>query len=265
VLLAACTAIKLGYENLPRLVQWQADRYLSLDSSQESLVNRHAKSLQRWHRQNLLPVYADFLRRVEEELLNPVSAVQVAEWRRTVVAGWPPIAEQAAPAVAELAVTLRPAQLAHLREAIARANDKSAREYRPADPARRQDARYRRLVDRAESLLGDTSDAQRRLMRESAAALAAGDDVWWRARLARQEALLALLDDLATEKPEPAEATRRARAVLAGLFGDQARDAATPGDELTAAVLALATPAQRRRAVSRLDEYRQDFRLLATR
>ena len=68
LLVTACNAIKLGYENLPRLVEWQADRFLSLDNEQEALVNRHAKSLQRWHRQNLLPVYAEFLQRVEEEL-----------------------------------------------------------------------------------------------------------------------------------------------------------------------------------------------------
>ena len=77
--LAACTALKLGYENLPRLVEWQADRFLSLDGEQEAMVTRHSKVLQRWHRRNQLPVYADFVRRVEQEVQAPVTAVQVAE------------------------------------------------------------------------------------------------------------------------------------------------------------------------------------------
>lgn len=288
LLLTSCSAMKLGYENLPRLVEWQVDRFLSLDDDQEALVIRHAKVLQRWHRQNLLPVYADFLRQVEEELRTPVTAGQVAEWRQTVVAAWAPIAERLAPAVAEVAVTLRPEQLVHLRDAMAKANEKAAREYRPADPAKRVAARYKRLVDRAESLLGDTSDDQKQLMRQSAVAMAANEGAWWQARLGRQKAILDLLGNLSTERPDGEEALRRARLVLADLFVDH--DAAAPvpvapkpgaaerlalrtdlqaasaaGDELTARVLALATPEQRQRMVRRLDGYRQDFRLLAAR
>ncbi len=267
LLLASCTAVKLGYENLPRLIQWQADRYLSLDSAQADLVNRHARSLQQWHRRNLLPVYADFLRGVEEEIRNPVTASQVAEWRRTVVEAWVPIADRLAPAVAELALTLRPEQIAHLREVIAKTNDKAAREYRPADPAKRQEARFKRLVSRTESFLGDPVEAQRQVMRQSAASMTATEDVWWQARLARQAVIVDLLDDLSTNKPEIGEATRRTRLVLAGLFSDQGllQSAATAGDELTVKLLALSTPEQRQRAITRLGEYRQDFRLLAAR
>ena len=218
LLVTGCSAIKLGYENLPRLVQWQADRYLSLDTDQEALVNRHAKALQRWHRQNLLPVYAEFLREVEEEVHSPVTPGQVAGWRRTVVSAWAPLAEQLAPAVAEVAVTLRPAQLARLRDELAKSNEKAAKRYRAIDPAERQEARYQRLVERAESFLGDVNDAQKQLMREAAAAMASNEDAWWQTRLARQEAILALLEGLAKEKPEAAVATRRTRLALASLF-----------------------------------------------
>ncbi|HZH06900.1 MAG TPA: DUF6279 family lipoprotein [Lautropia sp.] len=291
LLAGACSAVKLGYENLPLVVGWQADRYLSLDDDQEALVSRHAKLLQRWHRRSLLPVYADFLRQVEEELGNPVTAGQVAGWRQRVVSAWLPLAEQAAPAVAEVAVTLRPEQLAHLQKALVRANAKSDAEYRPPDPAKREQARYARLVERAESLLGDTTSAQKELMRNSAAAMARSEDAWWRARLARQKAVVDLLTELAAEKPPAAEATRRARVVLAGLFShhdSKSASSAVPasgapestdhralrltveraseaGDDLTAGLLALATPEQRRNAVKRLHSYRQDFHLLAAR
>jgi hypothetical protein len=290
LLLAGCTALKLGYENLPRLVEWQVDRFLALDADQEALVMRHAKALQRWHRQALLPVYADFLRGVEQEIHAPVSATQVAQWRQTAVSSWAPLAERLAPAVAEVALTLRPEQLAHLDKALAKSNDKAAAEYRPADPAKRQVARYKRLVERTETFLGDTNDAQRKLMRESAAAMSKSEDDWWQARLARQKAIVELLTQLSTEKPPLADATRRARLVLAGLFddmdaradgaGERTPQAASPerqvlrtrvlaasatGDDLTARLLALATPEQRQHLVRRLDGYRQDFHLLAAR
>jgi hypothetical protein len=291
LLMSACTAVKLGYENLPLVAEWQADRFLSLDGEQEALVTRHAKSLQRWHRRNLLPVYADFLRRVEEELRHPVTAGQVAAWRQTAVRTWAPLAEEAAPAVADLAVTLRPEQLAHLRKALAKANEKSAAEYRPADPVKRREARYDRLVERTESLMGSASDEQKQLIRTSAAAMAVNEDSWWQARLARQKTIVDLLTNLATEKPDPAEATRRARVALLSLFSyhdasfesiaattlappesasqrslrADVEAASVAGDELTAGVIALATPAQRRQMFKRLDGYREDFSLLAAR
>ena len=284
---AACSTLKLGYENLPRLATWQADRYLALDDEQEALVTRHVGELQRWHRQNLLPVYAGFLGRIEEEVRSPVTATQVAAWRRELVDGWKPLARQLAPAVAELAVTLRPEQLAHLRSAIARANEKAAEKYHPADPARRPTVRYRNLVERTESFLGEASEIQMAAIHESLPASLDQAERWWRARFARQKAVVGLLEALALEKPAPAEAERRARSVLVGLFDDMdgreqdqaaegARDgvrgragaqaaAPSPGDVLTARVLSLATPQQRRHLVSSLRDYRNDFRLLAAR
>lgn len=266
-LLAACNTVKFGYEQLPRLVQWQADRFLSLDNEQEALVNRHARSLQRWHRQNLLPVYAEFLQRVEEELRTPVSVAQVAVWRQTAVDGWTPIAEKMSPAVAELALTLRPQQIDYLVKAIDKSNRKMAEEYRPADPVKRQDARYKRLLERAETFMGDVSEVQKQQIRKSAAEMASTEDAWWQSRLARQKAIVDLLAGISSEQPPLEEATRRVRVVLSGLFNHHRAGTTTDaaGDELTVRLLALATPEQRRSVVRRLGGYRQDFHLLAAR
>ncbi len=266
-LVTACNAIKLGYENLPRLIEWQADRYLSLDNEQEALVNRHAKSLQRWHRQNLLPVYAEFLQRVEEELRTPVSVAQVAGWRQAAVDGWTPIAERVSPAVAELALTLRPQQIDHLVKAIEKANRKTADEYRPADPAKRVEARYKRLVERTETFMGEVNDAQKEQIRTAAAAMAGTEDAWWKSRLARQKAIVDLLAGISKEQPPIDAATHRVRVVLSGLFNHHRAGSTidSAGDELTVRLLALATPEQRRSVVKRLDGYRQDFHLLAAR
>lgn len=283
--LAACSTIKLGYENLPRLMAWQADRYLALDDDQEAILARHARALQQWHRHDQLPVYADFLGRIEAELRAPVTAGQVAAWREQALTAWPPLADRLAPAVAEIGVGLRPAQLAQLQQTLAKANEKSAREYRPADPVLRRAARERRLTERAEGLLGDLSDAQRDLIRRSVQDMPVNEDAWWRVRLARQKAVVDLLASLAADKPEPVEATRRARAVLATLVGRHEAvvaiaDGSAPerealgralaassaaGDRLTADLLALATPDQKRQAIRRLNGYREDFALLASR
>ena len=267
LLVTACNTVKLGYEHLPRLVEWQVDRFLSLDNEQEALVKRHAKSLQRWHRQNLLPVYAEFLGRVKEELRTPVTVAQVAAWRQTAVDGWAPLAEELAPAVADVALTLRPEQIEYLGRAIEKANRKTSGEYLPSDPAKRLEARYERLFERTESFIGDVNEAQEQEIRASAAIMARDEETWWQSRLARQKAIVDLLAGIATEKPPIEEATRRARLVLVGLF-DHHRAGSTidiAGDALTVRLLALATPEQRRQVLKRLDGYREDFDLLASR
>jgi hypothetical protein len=267
VLVAACNTVKFGYEHLPRLVEWQVDRFLSLDNEQEALVNRHATALQGWHRQNLLPVYAEFLGRVGEELRSPVTVEHVAGWRQAAVDGWVPVAEKLAPAVAEVALTLRPEQIVHLVGAIEKANRKTMGKYLQPDPAKRLEARYERLVERAESFMGYVTEAQKREIRSAAVAMAGSEDAWWQSRLQRQKAVVDLLAGIATEKPALPEATRRALEVLPRLFDHHRAASSTDSaaDRLTVQLLALAEPDQRVAALKRLDGYRQDFALLAAR
>lgn len=266
--IAACSTLKLGYENLPRIATWQADRYLALDDDQEALVTRHTRELQRWHRQHLLPVYAGFLGRIEEALGSSVTATQVAAWRRELLDGWRPIARQIAPAVAELGLTLRPEQLDHLRRTLDKANAKAAEKYFPADPAERPTVRFRSLVERTESFLGEATEAQKAAIHHALPASLAQAERWWQARLARQRAVVGLLEGLSREQPPLPEAERRARAVLERLLDPAPEDAGEPpqaGDALTARVLGLATPGQRRHLIASLRNYRNDFSLLAAR
>ena len=95
--------------------------------------------------------------------------------------------------MAELALTLRPEQIDHLGKAIEKANRKTADEYRPADPVKRQEARYKRLVERTETFMGEVSAVQKQQIRASAAAMASSEDAWWQSRLARQKAVVDLL------------------------------------------------------------------------
>jgi hypothetical protein len=126
-------------------------------------------------------------------------------------------------------------------------------------------------VERTESFLGDASDVQKAAIHETLPASLEQAEHWWQARLARQREVVELLEALSLEKPSPAEAERRTRVVLSRLFdeSDQGADtpegAPTPNDVLTARLLSLATPQQRRHLVSSLRDYRNDFRLLAAR
>ncbi|MGE0802247.1 MAG: DUF6279 family lipoprotein [Lautropia sp.] len=266
LLVTACSTIKLGYESLPTLVLWQADSYLALDDDQEAALKRHANTLLRWHRQDQLPVYAGLLSRVENEMRSEVTVDQVTGWRKSILAAWTPLADRLAPAVAEIAIGLRTEQIDHLRRALAKANDKAARDFRSPDPVKRVDARVKRWTERAEGFLGDLNAEQQRLVRATAQAASADDGAWWQQRLARQRSVVDLLAALSAERPPVEVAAERVRPLLASLFQPVAGTAdGGVGDRLTAQLIAAATPEQLKRAIARVDGYRQDVVVLARR
>lgn len=270
-LLASCSTIRLGYENLPMLVGWEVDSYLDLDADQKAIVRRHVLETQRWHRQQQLPGYARFLDEIEQSLEQDVPPARIGEWRERVLAAWAPLAERLAPAFAELAVTLRPEQLVRLQAEFDKRNRKAAKEYASDDPRERRKARLERLEKRAEFFFGHVTPVQLALIRESAAGNGQ-DDYWWQARLARQKAIVGLLQRLATERPAPQAAVAIARAALVPLMQpidatDRQRTAAAAeaSDALSAAMLQQASPAQRRHMLEKLRGYNEDIVVLASR
>lgn len=61
LLLQACSAVKLGYHQLPTIGYWWLDAHLSFTDSQTGEVRQALSQLHSWHRQQELPVYASWL------------------------------------------------------------------------------------------------------------------------------------------------------------------------------------------------------------
>ena len=273
VTLSACSTIRFGYDKLPFLAGWELDRYLDLNGEQEKLVDRRLRAIQAWHRQTQLPKYAALLKQVEEQVDDSISVQRVAGWRNEALATWPALVDQLAPAVAELAVTLTPAQLGHLEKTLAQANRKIESEFfvGPDGKALRQ-ARIKRSRERAENFLGELNAPQlARLEQRADDEATTATSHWWALRLPRQRILVDLLRSLATERPPAEEATARARLALLSLVtptepGLKAKaDAASlAGDRYVADMLAQTSALQRRHLLERLRGYGSDLdRLMA--
>jgi hypothetical protein len=164
--------------------------------------------------------------------------------------------------VAEVATTLAPAQLARMKEEIARDNDKLRREWMPEDPAARAEARTKRYVERAELFLGPLTAEQKQFARQFAARAPDTEEAWFAQRLHRQQDLLATMERIRTERPDEATATRWMRAHL--MRYAQPRDG--PGrpfpesslaaaDAMSAALFAQSTPRQREHLQRKLQEW----------
>ena len=64
-LLAACSAVSIGYNNLPTIINWYADSYFDLDVDQESALKERIVALRQWHRTSQLTDYGRFLGEVK--------------------------------------------------------------------------------------------------------------------------------------------------------------------------------------------------------
>jgi len=249
-----CSAVKLGYDNLPMLAMWRVDSYLSLDSEQRALAERRIETLHAWHRRTQLDDYVSLLQSIQRRVADgePVSEADIRGWRIEVLERWRPIAQQAAPAVAEVAFRLEPRQLAQMRAEFARDNEKARREWMPGDERARLEARVKRYVSRGETFLGSLSDAQKQAVRRIAAEAPATEALWLSRRAERQQDLIATMARIRDERPSEAVATGWMQAHLlryAELRDEPGREG-TPsalalGDAISATLLATATPKQR--------------------
>jgi hypothetical protein len=233
---------------------WRVNTYLSLTDEQQALAERRLASLHTWHRSTQLDDYATLLRTIQRRVADgePVSQAEIRGWRIGILERWKPIAQQLAPGAAEVAVRLEPRQLERMRAEFARDNEKSRREWLPADERARVEARVKRYVSRGETFLGPLTDAQKQAVRRIAAEAPAAEGEWLARRAERQQDLLATMARIRAERPPEAVATRWMQDHLeryAEVRDEPGRDAAAASlsmaDATSATLLAMATPKQR--------------------
>ena len=272
IAVAGCSMARFGYEVLPTWIHWQAERHLDLDEEQRTLLGRRVEELHQWHQRTQLPRYAGFLREVESKVESGVDADDLARWRDRVADAWEPIAERMAPGVAELALTLRPAQVERLRQRLDESTAKSREKMLPDGDAARARARLDRVVDRAEFFLGGLGRAQLRELKPAVDVLPPVEEDWIVEREARNRRLVALLHRIVRDKPTKAEATRMCREFLVTMWiPSEARRrhrierGIAAGDALSARMLAEATSKQREHLAKLLQRLSGDFDALAAR
>lgn len=282
----ACSMASIGYEFFATWAHWQIDSYASLDADQKVLVQRRLSELHAWHRQSELPRYVEFLKSTREQALTSKAAAQASQIRKTILTAWEPIAVRTAPAMAELLVTLKPAQIERISSELARANRKLRDEYLPSGragwfgrrsaddadprPAARLQARVERIRKRLEYFMGDLSDEQEKLLRQLASELPATEEIYLAEREARQQRFLTLARKVQAESPPIAEVERWCLDLLNGLWvsPDPVRrqrlaQASEQSDRLTVRMLGTSTPEQQAHFSDQLRKWERDLSRLA--
>jgi hypothetical protein len=149
-------------------LDWISHHYLSnqvtLDDAQSRALQAELDDFLDWHRHSELPRYAQFLDRMANDAVRPVSVAQLEAGQRQVDAFMRDSAAHAAPEAAHWLDALRPAQVDELFASLAQKERKARADNCEASPEERREKSARKFADRVEEWTGELTRAQRDLV-----------------------------------------------------------------------------------------------------
>jgi hypothetical protein len=270
LVLAGCSAVKLGYNTLTDVSYWWLDGYVDFNSQQAPVVKQELARLHDWHRHEELPRLNEVLAHMEQLAPGPVSPQQACGIVADVQVRLDAVADRAEPAIVSLAATLGPAQLRHLEGKYRRNNDSFTSDWIKPGPEAARGKRYDQMLDRMETIYGPLDEPQRSVLRQGIAQSIYDPARILAERKRRQQDLLQTLRRML----EPGTPSDAARQLLHGYL-DRAQHSpdlayrawqeqlVQEGCRIFSAVHESTTSVQRQQAVQRLRAYQQDLRDLS--
>ena len=270
VVLAGCSALRIGYGQADTFAFIWLDRYVDFDATQGKAARNAIAAWFTWHRRTQLPDYVELIARADSEIMANTTAERACSWWVTVRTRLDRAVEQAIPPFAEIATTLTPAQVEHIEKRYAKTNKDYRDEFLQPDPAARQAANVKRAVDRYESFYGDLENFQKerleRWLSESPFDPARAYDE----RRVRQRDALQALTRLSRDRPDPATAQGLVREWMQRFFAssspayrEYAERVTRHNCQIFAELHNSMSPEQRQSASRKLRAYAADLRALA--
>ncbi len=266
--LQGCSAVKLGYQQLPNLSYWWLDSAVSFNDAQSAQVKDALTQLQRWHKREELPVYADLLQRLAAQSAEPLQAQQICNAWEDIDKAMDRTMRQTVRLAAPVALMLGPEQLSHLNQHWASKDKDWDKEWVQGSASERLERRLGKTVERYSDFYGPLSAAQTAMVKAQLQQSAWSPEWGQRDRVRRHQDLMAAL-----QKASQSNATALPK-VEADLWGVWQRWLSPPdatgkavmqkmvqqGCENLAQLHNSASPEQRQRAARRLRAYEQDLR-----
>lgn len=270
--LAGCSTVRLGYDQGPTLAWWWLDSRLDFDDRQTPQVKAALAQWFAWHRATQLEDYAALLMRARaESTATDLDADRICRWAMDVRGRAAPLLDRLAAPVAQIAVTLTPAQIDRLARRLAEDDAEDRDELVHLPPHKRIERSAQRTVERYERFYGTLDEAQRAVVLAAAQASPYDPRRRLAERQSRQEEVVALLRRLSAEKPAPAQAEILVRSSFARLLNPPQADGGIYQDALwqhqcglAARLHASATSTQRQELARRLEGWEGDARALAS-
>ncbi|HET9663088.1 MAG TPA: DUF6279 family lipoprotein [Burkholderiales bacterium] len=269
-MLAGCNLIRVGYGHLDTYAAWKANEYFDLDAQQRDEFARRFNRLHEWHRYEQLPEYAASLSQLRRRLERPLQREDVEWFIAGARAHYARLVTRAADDAAALLYTITPAQLDALQRQLEKDNRRFVREYRLAgtdEEIRR--ARARRTLSLAREWAGNLTHEQEQRIVAMANALPLTEKLRYEDRVRRQREFVQLM---AQRGEERAQFAARLRQWLidwdkgrAPEYEKRSREWYVQRVRMLIEIERMLHPHQRAVALSRIEDYIEDFTRLAQR
>lgn len=272
VVAAGCSSIRLTYDHGDTLLYWWLNAYVDLDSDQKAWVKQDIDKLFQWHRKTQLNDYAQFLAGAQKQLqADKVTQADLLADYDDVMKRTQALLIRALPDLTDLARSLKPEQIEAMEKKFAKNNDEFRKKNMKGDAAKQQQFRYDKSMEQFELWFGSFSDEQEAQIRKASDARPLDNQLWLDERMRRQNAILAAVRKVQSEKLSK-EATT---AVLRDLINDSFGPSQHAGHEaffesykvgtaqLVLTVIKLANAEQKDHAIKRMQGWIDDFKGLA--
>lgn len=265
----ACSNVQLGYNYADTFSLYYLDSYLDLDAQQEQQAADSLQALFAWHRKNELPVYAEHLSTAQQQVLQQLTLEQLYGHNEFIRATLQRTSLQAAPMLADLLLSLSPAQVAYLRQQLHQSNAEFRQEKLAGTPEQQRQQRYDVLLEQLNDWFGELDAQQLALVRVANADWPADNQFWYAERLIRQQELLALVDYAVEQQPPRALLVARLQQYILGFERDRQQQRQAIIDQsrehtlrLIVALTKDASAQQKQQIVARAQSLIDDFGVL---
>lgn len=271
VLLSSCNMARLGYNNGETISYFWLNSYVGFDADQKPWVKKEIGNLFAWHRRTQLPDYIGLLTQAQKRIAKPVTEAELArdyeDMRRRMLT----LTDRAAPALADLALALRPEQIARIQEKFDSNNETFRKEHLRGDLADRQRQRFKRTMKQAEHWFGNFSGEQERQIRALSDARPLNDELVLADRIQRQAEMVRMLQRIEAEKPTREAAASMIRQYVSGAMDHHGHPEYQAHFEkyraaqmrMVAGIINLTTVAQKEHFTQALQGWIDDFQTLS--
>ena len=271
VALAACSSIKFAYNQGDTLLYWFVDAYVDLDSEQAGPVKEDIGQLIKWHRKTQLRDYSQFLVKAQGQLAGNITHADLKADYKDIKARTETLAYKALPELTDLALTVKPEQIANIEEKFRKNNDTYRKKFVAIDNDKKQKLRYKKSMEQYELWFGGFSSDQEAVLRKASDARPLDNQVWLDERIIRQKKIISVLREIQAKKLGKEATSALLGNLLKDIFGRFDSPERKPFFDayidstinLTLTAIKIATPAQKAHAQKRMQGWIDDFKVLA--
>jgi hypothetical protein len=272
VLAAGCSSIRFTYNHGDTLLYWWLNAYIDIDGDQSDWVKKDIDNLFQWHRSTQLRDYAGLMTKMQRQLGDGnVTQDELLADYRDIKARTELLAFKALPQLADLAMGIKPDQIAQMEKKFAKNNADFRKKFMSGSVQDQQEARFKKSMEQFDLWFGSFSREQEAALRKASDARPMDNEIWLQERTLRQKKIITLLRRVQGEKLNKEQTMSAIHGLLRDMFDRMdAPDRKAFFDayvdntvKFIITAVRLSTPEQKAHAQKRMQGWISDFNALS--